>query len=164
MQKFRKFAFGNKKRKAVAGTLAMLLIAGTAVAYFLLQATGSTTATGNLGNGGTQAVTMTSNIASGLTPGSSVTVTVSATNPNPNHNVSVPSVTAGTITTPNAPVCASYLSLGPNTDTLPATLAGANSSPNNTAEVGNFQLSMSDNGNDQGECQNTAVSIPFTIP
>jgi hypothetical protein len=155
----RRTLFGGK-RKYLAIGFAVLALPGSAMAAYILSATGNGQTTGTLGTAGTQAVTVTvtANL-DGLSPGNSVPYVVNAKDAGANgaRVASAPSIQ---VTTSDMTACpASNFAVNPTAMTYPVTVPAAPSSPVKVAE-GNLTFV---NSGDQNGCSGKTLTLKATL-
>ena len=152
---FRK-AMKKKRTMAVLGVIAVLAVAGAAIAYWTTTGTGSGSGSVASSNG---SLTLHGTISSALTPGGSSAVTFSA------YNANSSSVLVGTVhavvsidsTHAEAGCKASDFSIA---DTVENQVVAAGASGAALAHDGS--ISMADTGENQDACQGAAVSLELS--
>lgn len=155
----------SKRRTIAATVLAVLIPAGTALAFYLLIFTGSASTTGTLNAGGQTSagkVTVTSAGLTGLAPGQSAPYTVTAQKnaaADPNSTVQgAPTVTFST----TKPGCNAswFTATDDGTTTYPVPVT----SQLNPASIGKGSIKFTDNGQDQSACQSAVLTVNVVTP
>lgn len=179
MRKLWKWIKSSRRRKmGAAVTVASLVLASGALAYYLISVTGSGSGSTTLGQATAANVSLFASLPSNLTPGQSndfgVDFGTDANHP-PTGLVagteySVPSLTvAGIVTSPSQ--CANYLDVSnihgvnPVTNSsqpLPETFTGQQIMSGD--QIASATLTFNDDGTDQSACEGASVTINFTIP
>lgn len=152
-------SFSKKKKLVSLSALAVLVVAGVALAYFTSQGSGTATAT----VGSSSNVTINGTVTSALYPGTSSPVTFTVNNPSPGEEY-VHKIHLTSITPDSGHSSCSTVVTGGNPDfTMPEVVVNQDvPSGNGNPITAQGTITMNETGVSQNACQGATLTLNLT--